>query len=423
MNLTEPQAGSDLGAVRTMARPLDDGSWAITGTKIFITYGDHQMVDNIVHLVLARTPDAPPGSRGISLFAVQTVPGIEDGDLTRNNVTTVSVEHKLGIHASPTCVLSFEDARGELVGELNGGLRAMFTMMNRARVGVGIEGVGISEAAYQLALSYALEREQSRKLGDGPADPPAPIAEHLDVKRMLLSMRSRLDAMRALLFTTAHAVDMSEQHPDDEVKARYAAKAAFLTPLAKAWPTDAVNEITSTAIQIHGGMGFVEESGAAQHYRDARITGIYEGTNGIQALDLVTRKMAEGPDSAFARTVAEVEATVADLRAGGHTAVADRLAAAVADLRGAGEWILRHSAQSPADVLAGATPFLRLAAYTVAGGLLARQAYGPHGDDVRRASAAFFATEYLPTTAALRVAVEAGADLLEALPPAQLASR
>ena len=295
MQLTESQAGSDVGALRTRAERAADGSYRIKGTKIFITYGDHDMTDNIVHFVLARLPDAPAGTKGISLFLIPKFLVNADGSLgAQNDIYPSGVEHKLGMHASPTCTMTMGDkggAIGYLIGEENRGMLCMFTMMNQARLGVGLEGVGIADRAYQQALAYAQERRQGRAAGSKGAGMDA-IIVHPDVKRMLLQMRAMTAAARTICYATAVALDVSVRAKDAKVRADAAARGALLTPIAKAFSTDIGNEVAYLGVQIHGGMGFIEETGAAQHYRDARITSIYEGTNGIQSIDLVTRKLA-----------------------------------------------------------------------------------------------------------------------------------
>ncbi|MGI9387779.1 MAG: acyl-CoA dehydrogenase family protein, partial [Methyloligellaceae bacterium] len=300
MVLTEPHAGSDLRFIKTRAAPQGDGSYKLSGTKIFITYGDHDLVDNIIHMLLARTPDAPEGTKGISLFLVPKFLVGEDGSIgERNDIHAASVEHKLGIHASPTCVMQMGDdggAVGWLVGEENRGLAAMFTMMNRARLAVGIQGVGIAERALQQAMGYAQDRVQSTPVNGGSDDAMVPIIDHPDVKRMLLTMRARTAAARALCYMTARELDLAERAESADERKAAQAQANLLTPVAKAYATDLGVEVASDGIQVHGGMGYVEETGAAQHFRDSRIAPIYEGTNGIQAIDLVTRKlpMADG---------------------------------------------------------------------------------------------------------------------------------
>ncbi|NND02597.1 MAG: acyl-CoA dehydrogenase, partial [Acidimicrobiia bacterium] len=291
MVLSEPEAGSDVGALRTKATPNADGSYSITGTKIYITWGEHDMAENIIHLVLARTPDAPPGTKGISLFIVpKFVPDATGKPGEANSLTCVSIEHKLGIHGSPTCVMAFEDARGWMIGEENAGMRYMFTMMNDARIHVGLEGIGLAERSYQQALTYANTRRQGRAVG-APKTESSLIVEHPDVRRMLLTMRAFIEGSRALLYANTAAIDRSHHAPDEETRTKAEERAALLTPVSKAFPTDLGVELTSIGVQIHGGMGFVEETGSAQHFRDARITPIYEGTNGIQAIDLVMRKL------------------------------------------------------------------------------------------------------------------------------------
>jgi 3-(methylthio)propanoyl-CoA dehydrogenase len=436
MNLTEPQAGSDVGAVTTRAVPAADGTYRITGQKIYITYGEHDLVDQIVHLVLARLPDAPPGTRGISLFLVPKFLVEDDGSLgARNDVHVVSVEHKLGIHGSPTCVMAFgedgEGAVGYLVGEPNEGMRGMFTMMNDARLGVGLQGVAIAERAYQQSLAYAQERRQGR----GPASAPgeqAPIVDHADVRRMLLTQKASIEAMRAVCYANAHALDQAEHADDPVVREQQAKLADLLTPLSKSWSTDLGVELTSLALQIQGGMGYVEESGAAQYYRDARIAPIYEGTNGIQALDLVGRKLPYDGGAfvkgflADART--EVDALPAEL-----AAIADGVRAGLDALEEATAWIAARR-ETPLDVFAGASPYLRVFATVVGGALLARGAaaaqrrldagdLGGYGADFLAAkvtSARFFATQLLPAALGLLPSVMAGADDLYAWDPAAI---
>ena len=341
MNLTEPQAGSDLGALTTKAAPAADGSYRITGQKIFITWGEHDLTDNIIHLVLARIEGALPGSKGISLFIV---PKFRDADGSRNAVKCVGLEHKLGIHASPTCVMAYEGATGWLIGEENKGLAAMFTMMNAARVNVGAEGVGVAEAAYQKALAYARERKQ----GGGF------IIEHPDVRRMLMDMKCKIQAGRMLCYATAVAADKGDH-----------ARAALLTPLAKAWCTDRAVEVASIGVQVHGGMGFIEETGAAQFYRDARIAPIYEGANGIQAIDLVGRKVLGDGGEAMKALIADVRAASKAL----HHPATDYIDAAADALEEATGHIL--TLKDRADAFAGAASYLDLAAETACGMLFA----------------------------------------------------
>ena len=390
MNLTEPQAGSDVGALKTRAEPNGDGSYSITGTKIFITYGEHDLADNIIHLVLARTTDAPEGTRGISLFLVPKV--LPDG--VRNDVHCVSIEHKLGIHASPTCVLSFGDrggATGWLVGPEAAGMRAMFTMMNNARLNVGLQGVGIAEAATQRAVAYALERRQSGKA----------IAEFPDVRRMLLRMRGLTMGARSLVYYAFGQADRGVR--GDEAAAM---RADLLTPLAKAWGTDVGCEVASLGIQVHGGMGYVEETGAAQHLRDARIAPIYEGTNGIQAADLVGRKLGLDGGAAFDELIADIRAETGDPRL---VALADAVEVAAATFRQA----------PPDDRLAGSYPFLTMCSVLVAGWLLERQA-NVVGDssfhDAKRASADYFLSAVVPEAIGLASGAQTGAAMLYAVP-------
>src|SRR5262244_4191316 len=313
MQLTEPQAGSDVGALRTRAERTADGSYRIRGTKIFITYGDHDMTDNIVHFVLARLPDAPAGTRGISLFLIPKFPVNADGSLgARNDIYPSGVEHKLGMHASPTCTMTMGDrggAIGYLIGEENRGMQCMFTMMNQARLAVGLEGVGVADRAYQQALAYAQERKQGKAAGKN-GDGLDPIIVHPDVKRMLMQMRAMTAAARSICYATAVALDVSKRAKDAEVREDAAARGALLTPIAKAFSTDIGNEVAYLGVQVHGGMGFIEETGAAQHLRDARITSIYEGTNGIQSIDLVTRKLAAGGGASVWALLAELDATI-----------------------------------------------------------------------------------------------------------------
>ncbi len=431
MNLTEPQAGSDVGALTSRAVIRDDGTYLITGQKIFITWGEHDLTDNIIHLVLARTPGSPPGTRGISLFLVPKVMVNNDGSLgLRNDVHCVSIEHKLGIHASPTCVLQFgenEGAVGYLIGEENAGMACMFTMMNRARLAVGLEGAAVADRAYELALGYATERRQGRRKGSEPGQSAA-IIEHPDVRRMLMTMRAYVEAMRCLIYLNAQSLDMATHHPDEVERGRAQDMADILTPLSKSWGTDLGNELTSLGIQIHGGAGFVEEAGAAQHYRDIRIGGIYEGTNGIQAIDLVGRKLPIRDGAAVQELLGRIGITVADLAAADFGAMADRLEAAVADVQAAGRWLLAKGAGSTDDGLAGAAPYLRMLATTVGAWLLAKSALAAkdllakgEGDgdflNAKIATAEFYATQLLPQVHGLLPAVTAGADQLYAIEP------
>jgi alkylation response protein AidB-like acyl-CoA dehydrogenase len=349
MNLTEPQAGSDVGALRSTAKPVGDGSWLVTGTKIYITFGEHDLTDNIVHLVLARTPNAPPGTKGISLFLVPKFRPAADGGFTQaNDVRCVSIEHKLGIHASPTCVLSFgdnDDCRGWLVGPEMGGMRAMFTMMNNARLNIGLQGVQIGERATQEAIAYARDRVQGK-----------PIIEHPDIRRMLLRMKALTQAARALVYAAAGEVDRAHLGIRGAT-----ARADLLTPLAKAYGTDVGCEIASLGVQVHGGMGFIEETGAAQHYRDIRIAPIYEGTNGIQAADLVGRKLMGDGGAALKALLAEIRVEAIDQT---------QLIALVDAVEKTATWFL---SAAPDDRLAGSYPFLEMASVMSCGWLMARQ--------------------------------------------------
>ena len=360
MNLTEPDAGSDLGLVRTTAEPTDDGRWKVSGTKIYITWGEHELRDNIVHLVLARTPGAPVGTKGISLFLVPKFHIDANGRVgERNGVRCMSIEHKLGIHASPTCVLSFEDAVGELVGPIGGGMPAMFSMMNPARLAVGVQGTSVGERALQQARAYAAERRQ----GNDPDHPGGPVTidVHPDVRRMLADAASTVDALRLLTFATSIAGDVADTHPDAATRERARRRADLLTPLSKSFGTDQGVRVASVALQVHGGMGFIEETGIAQRYRDARITPIYEGTNGIQAIDLVMRKIVRDDGVALGELLDDVEAAVSRARsAGGYDTVCDELSAAVASARELGAWLMATHTSDRRTVLAGATPYQEL---------------------------------------------------------------
>ena len=379
MNLTEPQAGSDLGQLKSRAVKTGD-HYLVTGQKIFITYGEHDMAENIVHLVLARTPDAPAGVRGISLFIVPKYLANEDGTPgKRNDLRCVSLEHKLGIHASPTCVMSFGDdggAVGYLVGEEGRGLSYMFTMMNNARLSVGIQGLAIAERAYQQAAAFARSRVQSKD--DGSAAPASvSIVHHADVRRMLMSMRAQIEAMRALGYYTAAGIDGAIKQPDKAAARRIQDRVDLLIPIVKAWFTDLGNEIASTGVQIHGGMGFVEETGAAQHLRDARILPIYEGTNGIQARDLVGRKVAKDGGETMLALVAEMRATAEEMKAAPGDdleAIRTGLEAAADALEDATKWVAQSVKAELVNALAGSVPFLRLAGTALGGWLLARGA-------------------------------------------------
>ena len=379
MNLTEPQAGSDLGQLKSRAVREGD-HYLITGQKIFITYGDHDMAENIVHLVLARTPDAPAGVRGISLFIVpKFLVGADGAPGKRNDLHCVSLEHKLGIHASPTCVMSFGDdggAVGHLVGEEGRGLSYMFTMMNNARLSVGIQGLAIAERAYQQAAAFARTRVQSKDDGS-PRPESVAIIHHADVRRMLMTMRAQIEAMRALGYYTAAGIDGALKHPDKEAARKIQDRVDLLIPIVKAWFTDLGNEIASTGVQIHGGMGFIEETGAAQHLRDARILPIYEGTNGIQARDLVGRKVAKDGGETMLALVAEMRAVAEEMKAApGDDLAAIRTAvlASAEALEDATKWVAQSVKADLVAALAGSVPFLRLAGTALGGWLLARSA-------------------------------------------------
>ncbi|MCB1908896.1 MAG: acyl-CoA dehydrogenase [Rhodocyclaceae bacterium] len=431
MNLTEPQAGSDLAAVRSRAEPRGDGSYAISGTKIFITWGEHDMAENIVHLVLARLPDAPPGVKGISLFVVPKFLVNDDGSLgARNDLVCASIEHKMGIHASATAVMAFgekDGAIGYLVGEANRGLEYMFTMMNHARLNVGLEGVAISERAYQQALAYARERVQGRIIGDKSGD-KKPILHHPDVRRMLMDMKARTEATRALAYYVAGCMDRAKAHPDEAVRKQNQSRLELLTPVVKGWCTEVAQGVTWNGIQVHGGMGFIEETGACQHMRDARITTIYEGTTAIQANDLIGRKIAREGGHAMQALIGELKATQESLAGhadGGLQKIGQSLARAITALEQATAWLLAHYDSHPQQAAAGAVPYLKLTGNVAGGWLLGRLALVAHqrmgGGDAefhgaRLVVARYFAEHVLPETAALRDAVVDGAESVLALP-------
>ena len=423
MQLTEPQAGSDVGALRTRAERADDGSYRIKGTKIFITYGDHDMTDNIVHFVLARLPDAPAGTRGISLFLIPKFLVNADGSLgERNDIYPVGVEHKLGMHASPTCTMTMGDhggAIGYLIGEENKGMQCMFTMMNQARLSVGLEGVGLADRAYQQALGYAQERRQGRAVGH-KGEGSDPIIVHPDIKRMLMEMRALTAASRTICYATAVALDVSTRAKDAKVRDDAAARAALLTPIAKAYSTETGNAVAYLGVQVHGGMGFIEETGAAQHYRDARITAIYEGTNGIQAIDLVTRKLATNGGAAVWEQLDELKEIVGQVEASNDPAfgtTGTKLREALASLERASRWLLERVTSAPNQALAGATPYLKLFGATLGGCMLAgealaaRKAAESAGDPQRYVTLArFFAENVTVEAPSLERAVTEGGD-------------
>jgi len=425
MNLTEPQSGSDLGTLRTRAEPDGNGGYRITGSKIFITWGDHDMTDNIVHLVLARLPDAPAGSRGISLFLVSKRHVADDGTLgAANTAGPSSIEHKLGIHGSPTCVMQFDGAEGELVGEINQGLAHMFTMMNAARLQVGTEGVGIAERAYQQALAYSLERRQGRSAWTGELS--APIFDHPGIRGALMLMKAKIEAARAICLSTALAADLAEHAPDEKTRTRAQLRAELLTPIAKAWSTDAGVEIASMGVQIHGGMGFIEETGAAQHYRDARIAPIYEGTNGIQAIDLMGRKLALGNGQAVRDLLDEIWSTIGATKSSDNAwlhSIGARLEACAGAAQTATSWMVERRGHAQPDALAGATAYLKLLGDLTGGWMLAKGALaaakhtGPDEDQwwaTRIGLARVFADQVLAQSPGLAAGVTAGAiDLVK----------
>jgi alkylation response protein AidB-like acyl-CoA dehydrogenase len=436
MNLTEPQAGSDVGAVTTKAEPdaaasarWGAGAYRITGQKIYITWGEQDLTDNIVHLVLARTPGSPPGTKGISMFLVPKFLLEADGSIgERNGAHCVSIEHKLGIHGSPTCVMAYEDAIGWLVGGEHEGMRNMFTMMNNARLSVGLEGLAMSERAYQQALAYAQERTQGRAIG-APAGVSSPIVEHPDVRRMLMTQRAWIDAMRCLVYANAGALDRADaaRSAGDADGARWwQERADLLIPLSKGLCTEVVNETTSLAVQVHGGMGYVEETGVAQHFRDARISAIYEGTNGIQAADLVGRKLSMRGGDVVRELLAEVEHVATELEElDGMKAAGAQLHDAVAAARSATEHLVAVAPTDPRSLLGASMPYLRLLGTVVSAGLLGKAAIAAAADGGGRVattvSARFFLEQVVPVALGLLPAVLASADDLYALTPAELA--
>lgn len=406
MNLTEPQAGSDVGALRSKAEPNGDGTYKITGQKIYISWADNDFSENICHLVLARLPDAAPGTKGISLFMVPKYIPNDDGSLGEANaLRVVSLEHKMGLHGSPTAVMEYDGAKGWMVGEPHAGMKAMFTMMNNARLGVGVQGIGQAEGAYQHALAYALERKQGRAGGTGA------IVEHADVRRMLATMKSELFAARAIALSCAVAIDMARATGD----ADWVARAAFLTPIAKAYGTDTGIAVAQTGIQVHGGMGFIEETGAAQYLRDVRVTAIYEGTNGIQAMDLVGRKLMDGGEAAY-RLLEEVESGAEASRTV-LPDLAEAVWSAAETLRETTEWLVE---EGPDARFAGAVPYLRAFALVLGAHFHLKAAMAEEGKGRRTALARVHINRLLPEYAALLEAVRAGADDLYALSPDDL---
>jgi 3-(methylsulfanyl)propanoyl-CoA dehydrogenase len=433
MNLTEPHAGSDLSQLKTRAVKQADGSYRITGTKIFITYGDHEMTENIVHLVLARLPDAPAGTRGISLFLVPKYLVNKDGSrAARNDVECAGVEHKLGIHASPTCVMKYGEkgagAVGYLVGEENRGLNVMFIMMNAARLAVGVQGVAVAERATQLATAYAKERRQGRS-AKSTVDTMAPIIEHADVRRSLMTMKALTQAARAICLVTAKETDVARRAKNEAERAAAQARVALLTPVAKAFATDIGCEVASIGVQVHGGMGFIEETGAAQIYRDARILPIYEGTNGIQAIDLVMRKLPLGGGKVVEAYLAELKQTVDAVRASNRPEfgrMGERLGEAVSALAEASRWVGGVLSSNPDAALAGASPYLRLfgiaagGVYLAKGALAAVRAGAANAQAV--AVARFFAEALATAAPGLKETVLAGAEATLTITPEALSA-
>ena len=406
MNLTEPQAGSDVGALSSKATDNGDGTYAVTGQKIFISWGDNDITENVCHLVLARLPDGAPGTKGISLFLVPKYIPDENGDPgVANDLKVVSLEHKMGLHGSPTCVMQYDGARGWLVGKEHGGMAAMFTMMNNARLGVGGQGVGAGEGAYQHALAYALERKQGKT-------PSGTIADHADVRRMLMEMKADLFASRAILLACSVAIDMATATGEAE----WSTRAAFLTPIAKAFGTDTGIRVAETGVQVHGGMGFIEESGAAQYYRDARVTAIYEGTNGIQSMDLVARKMMDGGDMANA-LLDEIEEQAERARTT-HPNMAESVWQACESLREATEWVTTQADMQ--NRFAGSVPYLKAFARVLGGHYHLTAAMADLGGP-REKLARFYINRMLPEHAGLLAAAMEGADTTFALTLDELA--
>jgi alkylation response protein AidB-like acyl-CoA dehydrogenase len=421
MCLTEPQAGSDLAALTAIARPDGQGGYLLSGQKIFITWGDHDAADNICHLIIARTPDAPPGIKGISLFLANKFEVKDDGSLGgRNDFRPASIEHKLGIHGSPTCVMVYEDAKAELVGELGQGLAHMFVMMNAARLQVGVQGVAIAERAFQQALAFSQERKQGRALwgADGT------IYGHPDVRRTLTLMKARIEAARGICLTTGVLADLARLAESEDERAAAKARQELLTPIAKAWSTDVGVEVASAGVQVHGGMGFIEETGAAQHYRDARIAPIYEGTNGIQAIDLMGRKVRANGGETLKGLCAEMALTAEMLTETAELApVGRRLAAGVAALERATDWLV---GADNAAALSAATPFLKLSGDVIGGWILGRQALAAAGSDdpwlaSKGALARLYAGQVLSLAPGLADGLTDGAADLEATEAAALA--
>ena len=439
MDLTEPQAGSDLSTVKTRAEPVGDGNYRISGQKIYITYGDHDLAENVIHLVLARLPDAPEGTAGISMFLVPKIRVNDDGSLGEpNDVVCVGLEEKLGLHGSPTCVMAFGESGeclGTLLGEENRGLRNMFVMMNSARLDVGTQGVGVAERAYQRALAYALERKQGRKPGE-KSGAQVPIYEHPDVRRMLFTMKSLTEAARGICYANAVAYDLARTASDSDERKAASALEGLLTPISKAWSSDRANEVTSIGIQVHGGMGYVEETGAAQHLRDVRISGIYEGTNGIQAIDLVGRKLQGDGGAAAARFVEQAKSLADRLNAESRDelkSIGVSLTAATEALEASTMWLLNAAQSNQEDVLAGASPYLKqfgnvAGGYFLAKGALAAARKVEEGNadaaylESKIVIAHFYADNFLSEAEALQAAVTSGATVVQAVDP-ELLSR
>ena len=434
MNLTEPQAGSDLSAIRTKAEPVGNGRYKISGQKIFITYGDHDLTDNIIHLVLARLPDAPEGTAGISMFLVPKVHVNDDGSLgPRNDVQCVGLEEKMGLHGSPTAVMAFGEngeCYGTLLGEENKGLKNMFIMMNAARLDVGMQGVGVAERAFQRALDYTQDRKQGRAPGVKSGAMIA-IYEHADVRRMLYSMKALVEASRGICYANAVAYDLARHSKDEKQRKEAKALEELLTPISKAWSTDRANDVTSLGVQIHGGMGYIEETGAAQHMRDARIAAIYEGTNGIQAMDLVGRKLQGDGGAAAKAFITNVKEEAVILSAGKRSDlhhIGERLLAAAEALDSSTDWLLAAASHNQEDVLAGATPYLKQFGnvaggyYLSKGAMASALAANEKGADAvwhesKLAIAKYYADNYLTEAMGLTEAVTAGADTIARLDP------
>jgi alkylation response protein AidB-like acyl-CoA dehydrogenase len=428
MDLTEPEAGSDLGRLRCQAIPQDDGTYHIKGSKIFISWGDHELTDNVIHLVLARTPTAPAGNRGISMFIVPKYRVEADGSIGQENgVRTVSLEHKMGIRVSPTCVISYGETTpsvGYLIGEENLGLVYMFTMMNRERIFVGNQGLAVAERAYRQAVEYALERVQGRAAGKtlAPGE-EATIVDHPDVRRMLITMKAKIEAMRGLLYATAADADVAATHPDAEARTRAENRMALITPVVKAWLSDTSVELTSLALQVHGGVGYMEETGASQCYRDARITPIYEGTNGIQAMDLAARKLLLDDGKAVADYLALLRATEKQLETSPNLKdLASGFRDGVDALARATEWLQQRVGVEHRDVAAGATPYLQLFGAIAGAGHLAELALAASDESSEEWSASFlqsratlarfYIQQFVPPAIGLAAAVTAGSDNL-----------